>query len=179
MILEQNCYISSIHFRTNLCISKYQFKYNDVTKIGDVLFITCLICNQKFYKTTVTAMKIHHDKCKELQTLANMQPRIQPKTIATGSNTNDVNTSMPSCSTNPNPNRFVLSTRNQNVGTTPQTIVTLTPKNTRVNAVTISLDKYQYNLKTVKRVHDNKDVKCAQCRICNKYFGMELLLLHR
>lgn len=176
-------FFSSNHFSNNFCISKYQQRYNDVTKMGDLLSVTCLICNRTFYKTSsLTATKEHYDKCKELQTFANMQPRIQPKTIATTSNTNGVITQMPSSSTNsnPNPNRFVLGARNQNVGINPtQATTTTTPKVSQIKELTLNLDKYLYDLRTVKRVADNKIIQCAECRICKMFFGMDLILSHR
>lgn len=138
--------------------------------------VSCLVCHKEFHTITKAFMQEHRSKCTEVQQKMAQKPQNQPISEAAPSNINSVNNY---------PSRSVLSTSAQNVeaavstATLNQVRVGSVDLSQATNVIKIDVNAFHYNLKTLKRFPDNKDIQCAECRICKKYFSMHLIFIHR
>lgn len=145
--------------------------------------VSCLVCHKQFHTITTSFMQDHRSKCTNVQQVVAKKPQNQSIDETAPPNTSSVNI---------NPSRSVLSTSAQNVDaanrSTVSTETTSSLNQVRVgsvdlsqvgNVVRIDVNAFHYNLKTLKRFPDNKDIQCAECRICKKFFSMPLIFTHR
>lgn len=119
--------------------------------------MSCLVCHKQFNTITIDFMQDHQKRCAQQMVTQKPQmilPQFQQNVNATSSSINCIN---------------------ETTTTKPGNSVGL---NQTMNVI-ISLEELQYNEKTLKRLPDNKDIQCIECRICKKIFGMEFVLQHR
>lgn len=149
--------------------------------------VSCLTCNNRFNTISTAFMQQHHSTCNAYHVV--VQPSKQQNASASNSNTNVSNDNNQIPSFNTNSNGSIQSTSTQNVEVAHRSTANTVPLNTLAHVVSINLtpktrvwvnlDELQYNIKKLKRLPANKDIQCAECRICKKFVGIELVLKHR
>lgn len=185
-------------------MKRYQFKWNDVTKIGKKQTISCMVCNKTYSTTTTDFMEKHRRLwCSAQQEVAEMQqntPQVQREALqirqkkivknpsSIDSNTTNKQISSPTLSYNHNRSVLRASTQNTKEPNVRPTVSTSalnqSPNITVVNlnsraAAMINLDEFQYKKKFLTLLPANKKIECIECRVCKKYFTINLALNHR